>query len=81
VTPEPVGPRPQYRWRDGHFQELQHTTNALQVPVKDTYVVVWNDFTAKWEHGISNGRHIERVWDFDHLPAEFKVHLLLLGVR
>jgi hypothetical protein len=73
---------PQYRWLDGHFQELTQTIdNVLYMLLKDTYVVVWNDFNQKYDWGISNGRHIERVWDFDHLPAEFRVHLLLLGVR
>ena len=78
---QPEGPKPQYRWRDGHFYELRHDlTNVLHTPVRDTYVVVWNDFTQKYEWGLSNGRVIERVWDFTHLPAEFRAHLLLLGV-
>lgn len=76
----PLTLKPQYRWRDGHFQELiQNLDNVLSMPSKGTYVAVWNDFTQTYEFGESTGRRFDRRCA-DALPGGFRAALLLLGV-
>lgn len=73
--------KPQYRWKDGHFQELPQTIeNVSSMPIKGTYVAIWNGFNQKYEFGESDGLRINRVWDKDHLPDGFRSGLLLMGV-
>lgn len=76
-----VGKKPQYRWRDGHFQELVHDIdNVLSLPSKGTCIACWNDFESKWEFGISTGTRIDRFWHIGAVPNEFRTYLLLMGV-
>lgn len=69
---------PTYEWVNGHFSELPF--EVIPVPYRGKYIVRWHDFDGRYEYAQSNGYHWDRVWDVEHLPNEFRAHLLLLGI-